>query len=245
VKIVATSDLHGHLPQNLPNGDVLVIAGDITLNYKSDYISQAEFINFQFREWANSLVSLGKYKDIVWIAGNHDKFLEDHPKLFCPSPFDKRVHYLENNGVTIDGVNFWGTPDTEPFCGWGFNTPREKRKEIFSKIPEDVDVLISHGPPKVGMLGKCVNGYDAGDEVLVDCIRRVQPEYCFCGHIHEGGGEVEVIGETVCMNVSYVNFQYTPIQNSWKTVEIKKEKSHDGIFHALRARLGLYKKRIP
>lgn len=60
----------------------------------------------------------------------------------CPD-----IIYLEDNSVTIQGVKIWGSPHQPPFHDWAFNRVEAERIEIFSKIPEDVDVLLTHGPP--------------------------------------------------------------------------------------------------
>ena len=122
-------------------------------------------------------------------------------------------HYLEDSSITIDGVKFWGTPWTKPFFRWGFNARDEVRQRIFDEMPDDIDVLLSHGPPSLARLGMVNNSYnnfadeDVGDEILTETLKRVIPKYVFCGHIHEGYGKAQ-IGTCEVFNCSYVTSDY-------------------------------------
>jgi hypothetical protein len=65
--------------------------------------------------------------------------------------------YLENDGITIDGVSFWGSPYTPEFMNWAFMYPRSGAgKRIWDLIPSPLDVLITHGPPR-GILEKAIS----------------------------------------------------------------------------------------
>jgi Icc-related predicted phosphoesterase len=44
-------------------------------------------------------------------------------------------------------------------------------------------------------------GGHAGSRVLREWVKRVQPTYLFCGHIHECAGRSDRIGATQCFNV--------------------------------------------
>ena len=73
------------------------------------------------------------------------------------------------------------------FCSWGFNLPRgDPCLEKWQKIPSNVDILMTHGPP-IGHGDLCTGGNRAG---CVDLLREVQyrirPKYHVFGHIHEG-----------------------------------------------------------
>jgi Icc-related predicted phosphoesterase len=215
MKLVAISDLHANLPQNVPEGDVLIIAGDITFNGRQDYEVQANFINGKFNKWTNK--QLETFKEVILVAGNHDTVFEIMPGLIN---LDSRIHYLEDSSVEIEGIKFWGTPWTIPFCDWGFNANDTKRDIVFNLIPENTDVLISHGPPKAGILGWNMGNKDCGDYILGRHIRRVNPKYCFCGHIHEGSGLDAKIADCEIYNVSYVDYRYNILEDAFKVVEI-------------------------
>ena len=55
-------------------------------------------------------------------------------------------------------------------------------------IPNNIDILITHGPPK-GILGTCSDGFDAGcSDLSYEIWNRVKPKVHLFGHIHEGYG---------------------------------------------------------
>lgn len=212
MKIVATSDIHNCIPHfEKVYGDVLVIAGDLTGVGKHDYQSQARFINYTFLNWCKDLIGNKNFEHIVVIAGNHDIVLEKRKDLIQPQ--DTYI-YLEDSGININGINFFGVPWTKPFFDWGFNARDEKRQLVWNNVPNEVDVLISHGPPRMGNLDVVCNQYNnyvpeyTGDEILNDCIDRIKPNYVFCGHIHEGSGEYIQKGITKIYNVSYLDGSY-------------------------------------
>jgi hypothetical protein len=57
-------------------------------------------------------------------------------------------------------------------------------------IPDDTDVLITHGPPH-GVLDAAMDGFLCGCEELLDAVTtRVKPRLHIFGHIHEGYGKI-------------------------------------------------------
>ena len=118
MKIVCISDTHGHTNKDfhIPDGDVIVHAGDLTAHGSPD-----EFL--KFIEWFVQL----PHKHKVFIAGNHDFVCEKHPKLiddYLKEVNDPGLHYLNESGVVIDGVKFWGSPWTPRFGNWAFVAER-------------------------------------------------------------------------------------------------------------------------
>jgi len=81
-----------------------------------------------------------------------------------------------------------------------------KAKRILNNF-KSLDILVCHQPP-YGYLDKIVNpsapkhwdGKHAGSKVILDYIKKYQPKYVFCGHIHEGEGKVR-IGKTEIYNL--------------------------------------------
>ena len=204
MRIIAISDPHTKLPTQLPKGDVLVIAGDLTFNGRRDFARQAAWINTKFKKWLEKQES--HFKKIIGIAGNHDSVFEVEPGLIGPLSWT----YLEDSMCVVDGVKFWGTPWSRRFYDWGFNRDANFRDRVFSLIPEDIDVLISHTPPtNCGLLDHCYDGH-VGDEVLLDHIYRVKPKIVICGHIHAGGGMMYEFPDidTKVYNVSLLNESY-------------------------------------
>jgi hypothetical protein len=45
------------------------------------------------------------------------------------------------------GYKFYGSPYTPAFCEWAFQLNETDAIEKWKKIPEDTEILITHGPP--------------------------------------------------------------------------------------------------
>lgn len=216
--IQATSDLHGYLPETIPDGDVLVIAGDITPWDKSHaYNKQYSWMLEKFFPWLESIKSVDH---IIFIGGNHDFILDPVMHTMFYNPPDERntnpryrqimekinelpdhIHYLKDSGLTIDRVKFWGTPHVPVFGGWAFMERDSDLHIRFDNIPEDTDVLISHGPPYgfgdiahdlIGSSEEDIRGNQGehlGSYALSSALsKRPNIQYTFFGHIHGGYG---------------------------------------------------------
>jgi Icc-related predicted phosphoesterase len=189
MRIIAMSDIHGNLPP-CPDGDVLVISGDICNGFESrNHESQASFINGDFSDWIEST----NVSQTVVCAGNHDFVFQDAPELIRS---DRPFHYLEDSSVEIEGVKFYGTPWQLWLGSWAFNAPEgDAQEEFLSKvyglIDPDTDVLVSHGPPTgFGMVDSVPQrgGVIAhvGSKALQEAILNLEIPLTVCGHIHFG-----------------------------------------------------------
>lgn len=194
-KIVCISDTHGqHRSLNLPEGDILIHAGDISRVGKLNEI-------IEFNSWLGTL----NYKHKIIIAGNHDFIFENEYNL-AKSLITNAI-YLEDSGVEIEGIKFWGSPVSPRFYDWAFNRDRgEDIKKHWDKIPKNIDVLITHGPP-YGVLDKTVSGENVGCEDLLSKIQEIKPKFSIFGHIHEGYGIFKDKGITF-INACSLNERY-------------------------------------
>lgn len=117
---------------------------------------------------------------------------------------------MEDSGIELYGLKFYGTPHQPEFCHWAFNLKRGQ--EILDKwnlIPSDTDILITHTPP-IGFNDLCCSGVRAGCVELLSTIqKRVKPMYNIFGHVHESYG-VSSDGKVVYINASTCNIQYLP-----------------------------------
>lgn len=144
MKLLHISDTHG-FHQQMPEKsfediDVVVHSGDCS-NYMDPFRNSYEVRSFI--DWYAQVPCENK----IYVAGNHDTSIER--RLVRPEDFkDAGIIYLENESVTIDGVKFWGSPHTPTFGDWAFMKKREKINMVWQAIPDDTDVLITHGPPK-------------------------------------------------------------------------------------------------
>jgi Icc-related predicted phosphoesterase len=199
-KIVATSDFHGKLPF-IPECDILLIAGDICSGSLGS--DQGTWLETKFRPWLDSLHT----KHVVAIAGNHDHIFETTPHLI---PKDLKWHYLQDSFVVIENLTIYGTPWQLPFWG-AFNLSDGRLEEVYKKIPDNADIIISHGPPQ-GIKDEIIRKFSdsktsiihTGSLSLRKRVLEIKPKLCVFGHIHEAYGKVEENGITFA-NVSLVD----------------------------------------
>ena len=181
VFISDTHGLHNKMIHPLPDGDVLVHAGDMCSH---GTIPEVGRINCWFH-------SLSKdYDKIICIAGNHDWPFEIQPSLaeeILKSRIDNLVYLLDSEFV-YKGIKIYGSPITPTFYNWAFMKDRgEKIKDTWNKIPGDTDVLVTHGPP-LGILDKVIfDGQRVGCADLLNRVKEVKPKVHVFGHIHING----------------------------------------------------------
>jgi Icc-related predicted phosphoesterase len=198
------SDTHGkheHLTSKAYNnilggGDVLVHAGDISMMGKTHEIKS-------FLDWFSNT----EFDHKIFIAGNHDWGFENQTDI-ADEYKEKGVTYLFDSSVVIDGLKFYGSPWQPEFFDWAFNLPRgEKLAEKWALIPEDTDVLITHGPA-FGMLDWVMSGQRVGCEDLFKRIMKIKPKIHVCGHIHCAYGQKN-LNDVEFLNASVLGERYT------------------------------------
>lgn len=92
-----------------------------------------------------------------------------------------------------------------------FDTPGEYTEpQIAERLHRFHDltplVLICHAPPYGTLLDRVRPGLHAGSTAVRDFIQERQPEYFFCGHIHEAEGVSIEIGKTRARNVGKAGY---------------------------------------
>ena len=211
MKIVAISDTHGmhrRLDGKIPEGDLLIHAGDLTRHG-----SRGEFVDFC--EWFAEQPHTHK----LFIAGNHDKYLEEDAAQADYYINKFGLTYLKDSSVTIDGQIFYGSPRTPQYYNWSFMSVRGNSiKRYWDNIPDNTDVLITHGPP-LGQ-GDLVPPYpgvskfprSAGCLQLLLRIKEVKPKVHICGHIHAGYGisQCDELPLTTFINAATCTEGYAP-----------------------------------
>jgi Icc-related predicted phosphoesterase len=210
-RITFISDTHGqHGKLRLPAGDILVHSGD----FLSGRLPDQGLRLLEFNEW----LDLQPFTHKIVVAGNHDHLLglSDHASEWRPRLTN--CIYLEDEGVEVEGIKFYGSPWTPDFFPehWVFNQTRGSEKTIarWAKIPDDTEVLITHGPP-YKVLDQCADIYAPHIPAHVGCSdlrRRVRhlknlKVHAF-GHIHEGAGTIEEDGITF-INASSLDGRYS------------------------------------
>jgi Icc-related predicted phosphoesterase len=208
MRLVITSDCHGRLQEaELPEGDILILAGDVLPNRFSKPEHDAYFQLNELQSLDSYCGSL-KFSRVLMIAGNHDWVFEvdklAHRKL-------QHITYLEDSGIEINGVRFYGSPHQPWFYNWAFNLPRGGKElaHCWSLIPDHTDVLITHGPP-MGILDQPFGTREhVGCELLLQRVQELKPKVHAFGHIHGSYGRKR-IGDTLFVNASLCSETYRP-----------------------------------
>lgn len=209
MKLTIISDTHGkhkHVHHDLPGGDLLLHAGDISsMGYEHEIT--------QFAGWYDKIVT---YNNKVFIAGNHDwGFQNNVEKVKGILTGYKTIDYIQDELMTVqdgDGpeIKIWGSPWQPEFYNWAFNLPKngEELKAKWDMIPEGIDILITHGPAW-GILDDVEGrrGEHLGCELLAERIKVIKPKIHICGHIHSGRNIVKV-GDTLHINASVLDERY-------------------------------------
>ncbi len=174
VRVVCISDTHElHRELTLPDGDLLIHAGDFTFWNHTAKIED-------FNAWLGELPH--RYK--VVIPGNHDRVFKQDPR--CRAMITNAV-LLINEGVTVCGLNIWGSPVTCDDAAYGYTT-REERARLYASIPKDTHILITHGPP-YGILDREPGSiHREGCTELRLAVMRLCPRLHVFGHVHAGYG---------------------------------------------------------
>ena len=226
VKIVAASDFH--IPNDYPwkalepyivGADIVVIAGDFIDRSRQDQIS----IVHSFLQWCHN----GHRKDVAFIvvAGNNDIWSLDNQNPLKNLPENDNVHWLEDFGVMVNGLRFWGTPwIKDKGTNDRFAKSEEALREKFA-LMNDVDILVSHATPHIE--GSYISGSmkdHKGSDSLSAMIVEKKPQIVFCGHVHAGQHEPEKLGDSLVFNVSLykngkVSFRPRVIEAVWSEDE--------------------------
>lgn len=200
-RIVAISDTHNqHQKVILPEGDILIHAGDLTGRGSDREL-------FEVFLWLEKQAQ--KFKHVIFIAGNHDFGLETE----CLQILSSNIHYLEDEQIELEGIKFYGSPWTPTFFDWAFMKADQDLKEVWDKIPDDTQVLITHGPA-YGFLDETQEHLHVGSRTLKARILELSDKkltHHICGHIHEGYGYGKGFLDGGFYNVSTVNRRYEVI----------------------------------
>lgn len=209
MRIVCISDTHLRQGFSIPDGDVLIHAGDGT-----SMGTQREV-----NHWL-AWIAIQPHRKKIVVAGNHDYLFERDPELTALLMPDS-IDYLQDSGTRFRGVKFWGSPWQPAFNGWAFNLPRgAELSEKWKLIPNDTDVLITHSPPfgildRVCSQAQGIEGYKADVDVPLGCedllcrVHALRPRLHVFGHIHDSYGTV-TLGETIFVNACICDEGYKP-----------------------------------
>ncbi len=193
MKIIAFADTHTqHERLTIPEGDILIFAGDISGSGELHEIKR-------FNEWLGRLSH--KYKFVI--PGNHDRNFATNPET---KGMINNAFFMMDQEFSIDGIKFYFSPWAPQYEDWPLMKERGPAiKLVWDKIPEDTNVLVTHGPP-CGILDKCLDDSHPGCEELLKVVNRIKPKIHIFGHIHKSGAIT--IGETSFYNVSVLDHSF-------------------------------------
>ncbi|MCK9279313.1 MAG: metallophosphatase domain-containing protein [Melioribacteraceae bacterium] len=210
-KITFISDTHGihkDIESQLDGGFMIIHAGDVTSMGHTKEIRG-------FLKWFGSL----PYQYKVFIAGNHDFGLQNYPLEHFNIP--SGVFYLQDSMIEIDGLKIYGSPYCPTFGRWAFMKNRGKEiAEVWSKIPEGIDILVTHGPP-MDILDMNLYEVNCGCKDLLARVETIKPKIHVFGHIHENHGSMHSSSRGITfINASNLNEDYQcvnkPIYRSYE-----------------------------
>ena len=213
MKITIISDTHNNhklITDDLPGGDLLIHAGDISsMGYEHEIT--------EFCKWFDKI---DNYDTKVFIAGNHDWGFQNNVKKTSKIVNSyKTIDYLQDELLMVGEdydkmIKIWGSPWQPEFYNWAFNLPRlgDELKKYWDMIPDDTDVLITHGPPNEAR--DFVSNWRQGDvnvgcELLRYRVDQIKPLVHVFGHIHGAYGPA-YIKDTLFVNASICTEQYIP-----------------------------------
>jgi Icc-related predicted phosphoesterase len=220
MKVKYISDLHLEFAplddQPLADVDVLVLAGDITIKNRVDWINeQAE-----------------RFEHVIYVTGNHEYYKSNisNTDEYLADDLDPRIHFLQNSSVKIEDIWFhgstlWtdmGTPADEYFISKGmsdFSVIRHgpdyrKFRPLDAKLlhhesmmylkknVKEGDVVITHHAPSFKsspehFIGTPLNPAFATD--LSSFIMDYKPKYWIHGHMHNTS-DYRIAGTNVLCN---------------------------------------------
>ncbi|KAI8338791.1 Metallo-dependent phosphatase-like protein [Choanephora cucurbitarum] len=185
VRFVCISDTHAKVNFDIPDGDVLIHAGDMTKQSSMD-----EYLNTI--EWIASL----PHKVKIVTGGNHDIILdkafgyEEKRQKVIEQMATNDITYLEHEAYQLDAslgsFTMFVSPYAPVHLGGAFML--DDMSTVWNEVPA-VDILVTHTPP-FGYCDQIIRGKrHVGCQHLRDKIdTKIHPLVCVFGHIHEAHG---------------------------------------------------------
>ena len=216
-----THTKHRNCELDLPGGDLLIHAGDF-MNSGYNPIEAIEFFN-----WFDKI---NNYDHKIFIAGNHDRWMENAPdEAKGILTGYKTIDYLKDDWIIVGDddphsanvktAKIYGSPWQPEFYNWAFNLPRngEDLREKWFWIPNDTDILVTHGPPWGHLDVTPYGNLNVGCELLRVRVDELKPKIHVFGHVHSGYGYY-YNGHTHFINASILNERYN-YENKPLTIE--------------------------
>ncbi|WEW59175.1 hypothetical protein PRK78_004644 [Emydomyces testavorans] len=194
LRVVCISDTHTLQLSDVPDGDLLIHAGDLTNAGTVEEIQAA--VN-----WLKTL----PHEHKVVIAGNHDSWFDPEARALIPHSGGKEridwgnIHYLQNSSVVLSlcpagssstrTLKIHGVPQipqldpSSPSIHAFQYSPMTRGDPWPKPIPPDTDILVSHSPPQHH---GDIFPHAVGCPFLLEAAWRTRPALYVFGHAHAG-----------------------------------------------------------
>lgn len=226
MKVLTVSDLHCEfhrdggeaLASSLPDADVIVLAGDITLVNPKQIGSLDHFTD--------------RYPHVVFVAGNHEYYgssvQEVHDRLADYAAQHPTFHWLNKSAVTINGQRFiggtlwfphnvqvdihkrWLTDFRviEGFSPWVFDECEATKRYLKENVRKE-DIVVTHHLPSP----RCIHPRYEGSPYNVfflcdveDIIDSNRPRLWIHGHTHDSLDREVRETRVICNPFGYARF---------------------------------------
>lgn len=209
LKIVSISDTHEkHRQLIIPECDILIHSGDCT--NRGSLLKLYDFCTWIAQQPARHKVLVYGNHELGFSSGSKRQEAVDTPKQFG-------INYLENSEIVIDGIKIYGSPITPFYFDWEWNVNRGSEiAKVWSQIPNDTNILITHGPPH-GILDLveedfCETDQHQGCEELrkkVDQLSNLKLHVF--GHLH-GNNQLIELNNKIFINAAMVDDKHRIIR---------------------------------
>ena len=234
-RFVCISDTHNASPGGafqLPKGDVLIHAGDMTnqgtLKELQRTVKWIEQSDFEAKIVIAGMLFTMKENQELTIIGNHDITLDtdfyaqyglyfhnqesQDPKK-CQELLEQSpsILWLKHDSATIELASpsgphtkfkIFGSPFSPTKGMWAFGYGQHEASKIWDRIPLDSDIVVTHTPAKY----HCDESSERranGCPALREALWRVRPQLALCGHVHNSRGAERVLWDLRAANIKY------------------------------------------
>jgi Icc-related predicted phosphoesterase len=219
MKIWFISDTHNeHSGLSIPEVDLVIHCGDES-THGNAFMNEPEAR--KFFDWYSVL----NIETKLFVPGNHSTAVEQG--LIRAEDYPG-IRFLIHDQIEVRGLKIFGSPYTPRFHDWSYMKKRGQLDLVWQSIPDDIDILVTHGPPK-GVLD-LTRDIESKAIVQVGCIalrrhveERIKPKIHAFGHLHDETGICNygmfTRGATQFINCSCCNLA-SQLKNNGFAVEV-------------------------
>lgn len=153
-------------------------------------------------DFCNMRAGLDEAMDLLWTIADKAVYVPGNAESAEELRRATEATVLHGEACEVHGLSIFGIgyaiPVT-PFGEWSCDLTEAAAAALLDRM-DTADILISHSPPK-GVVDQNREGRSLGSRAVQAAIDRVQPKYCFCGHIHDSWGKTGTIGQTEVRNL--------------------------------------------